>query len=201
MTATITRKRLSASSVPATWIVMAFRRHMIFAFPRRKARSSNGRRASTRSMRTTGLACTITQPVPMGRLGRAGVSTPIPGQVGPVKAIPVPGDIDWWNTHANDIQVAPYAQATYHFTDKFDLTAGIRENYDWRQVIASYQPQYVNNGVPFQNQLAAMLAEGSGGNASSGLQSSTHSGVTAIINPKISVQQQCASLCVGWSRG
>jgi len=97
----------------------------------------------------------------------------------------LPGLINWWNTRTSDTQIAVYGSATYHFTDQFTLTAGIRDSYDFRYMASTYVPQCVS-GTEYtcEQQTAALIAGTGGGNISTGGHNLGHNGVTAIINPQ-----------------
>ncbi len=92
---------------------------------------------------------------------------------------------DWFGTSVKDAQIAGYANATYHVTDKFSLTAGVRNSYDYRYDKTSYAPQYVDNpyGITQAQQLAYLKAAGSCGYCSTGSQTTYHNGVTLLVNP------------------
>ena len=95
------------------------------------------------------------------------------------------GLTDWYNTAVRDFQIAGYASATYHFTEQWSLTAGIRENYDIRYMATTWVPQFVY-GTPysFAQQTAALIAGGGNGSVTTGGHTNYHSGVTALLNPQ-----------------
>ncbi len=88
-------------------------------------------------------------------------------------------------TTARDGQVAPYAQATYHFTDQFSLTAGIRNNFDARYGAVTYLPHYGSTSVysPAKQNAAILAAYAQGLGVIPG-QTVNHDGITAVLNPE-----------------
>jgi len=88
-------------------------------------------------------------------------------------------------TAARDVQIAPYGQATYHFTDEFGLTIGLRDNYDVRYGHTQYKMNYVS-GTPYSyaQQAAALIKDYGIGPYTVPGQTSHHNGVTGIINPQ-----------------
>ncbi|ACB95470.1 TonB-dependent receptor [Beijerinckia indica subsp. indica ATCC 9039] len=98
------------------------------------------------------------------------------------------GLINWFNTGVRDTQVAGYASGTLHFTDKFSITAGVRNSYDMRYQTTTWVPQLVS-GSPYSyaQQISALIAGGGGGNVTTGGHTNNHNGVTALLNPSLQV--------------
>jgi outer membrane receptor protein involved in Fe transport len=102
----------------------------------------------------------------------------------------VPGLGITLDTTARDVQIAPFGQTTYHFTDKFALTVGLRDNYDVRYGNTDYKANYVS-GTPYSiaDQTAALMKDyGIGPYVVPG-QTNHHNGLTGIVNPQYQVTE------------
>ncbi len=97
----------------------------------------------------------------------------------------VTGLTDWFGTSVKDIQIAAYGSATYHFTDKWAVTAGLRDSYDIRYQKTTYTPQFVNGtAATYAQQISALQASGVCGICTTGSHNNYHDGVTATLNPQ-----------------
>lgn len=102
----------------------------------------------------------------------------------------IPGNISWWLNKAGDIQQAAFGQATWHATEQFDLTFGLRDSWDLRYSSNKFRPTY-NYWVPISiaEQDRALAYHLNYGWSDTGGATKGHNAIIGIINPKYQINE------------
>jgi iron complex outermembrane receptor protein len=100
---------------------------------------------------------------------------------------------------AKDVQLAAYANATWHVDDKLALTGGIRESYEIKSgENRSWITWYPYGPYSFQQQASAIAAAGGASQSIyyTGLLTQPHSFITAIVNPQYAVNENILAYAI-----